>query len=75
MPDIFEEVVSNWLFSKGYFVITNLKVGNNEIDLLAIRITKGKKDARRMNPVISSAYRKNILNSLVNKYDFVPLKP
>ena len=42
MLDIFEEVVSNWLFSKGYFVINNLKVGLKEIDLLAVKIRKGK---------------------------------
>jgi len=41
MVDLFEEVISNWLFSKGYFVINNLKVGVNEIDLLVAKITKG----------------------------------
>jgi len=41
MVDIFEEVISNWLFSKGYFVINNLKVGANEIDLLAVKVAKG----------------------------------
>ena len=41
MTDIFEEIVSHWLFSQGYFVINNLKVGVNEIDILAVKIEKG----------------------------------
>ena len=41
MTDIIEEVVSNWLFSKGYFVINNLKIGVNEIDLLAVKVKNG----------------------------------
>ena len=41
MFDIFEEIVSNWLFLKGYFVVNNLKVGNNEIDMLAVKVTNG----------------------------------
>lgn len=41
MTDIIEEVVSNWLFSKGYFVINNLKIGVNEIDLLAVKVKDG----------------------------------
>ena len=41
MTDIIEEVVSNWLFSKGYFVINNLKIGVNEIDLLVVKVKDG----------------------------------
>jgi hypothetical protein len=41
MPDIIEEVISNWFISKGYFVINNLKVGVNEIDLLAVKFKNG----------------------------------
>jgi len=41
MTDIIEEVVSNWLVSKGYFVVNNLKIGVNEIDILAIMVKNG----------------------------------
>ncbi len=36
--DIIEDIVSDWLNSKGYFVIKNLKVGVNEVDILAVKL-------------------------------------
>ena len=44
MSDLLSELVSEWLCTKGYFVIKGLKIGNNEVDVLAIR-TDGKKIA------------------------------
>ena len=41
MADIIEEVVSNWLISKGYFLINNLKIGVNEMDLLVVKVKNG----------------------------------
>lgn len=35
-----EEVVEEWLNRQGYFTIRGIKIGNNEIDLLAIRIAE-----------------------------------
>jgi len=41
--DIIENIVANWFNSKGYFLIKNLKVGVNEIDILAVRLDKEQK--------------------------------
>jgi Holliday junction resolvase-like predicted endonuclease len=41
VTDLIEEVVAHWLFSKGYFLMNNLRVGANEIDLLAAKIYEG----------------------------------
>jgi Holliday junction resolvase-like predicted endonuclease len=41
--DIIENIVANWFNSKGYFLIKNLKVGVNEIDILAIRLNSDQK--------------------------------
>jgi len=42
MADLFENIVTGWLTSKGYFVIQNLKDGRKEHDILAIEIRNGK---------------------------------
>mgnify|MGYP001594322883 CR=1 FL=1 len=41
--DIIENIVANWFNSKGYFLIKNLKVGVNEIDILAIKLNNEQK--------------------------------
>lgn len=39
--DVFEEVVASWLQTKGYFIVNNVKYGNNqEIDILATKVGK-----------------------------------
>ena len=38
MPLLAEEVVQEWLNRQGYFTIRGIKVGNSEIDLLAVRV-------------------------------------
>lgn len=42
MPDLIADLVAEWLCLRGYFVIRGLKVGNNEIDVLAIKPAGGK---------------------------------
>lgn len=42
MSDLIEDIVGEWLCLKGYFIIRGLKVGLNEIDVLAIRPSQGK---------------------------------
>lgn len=37
--DIIENIVADWFNSKGYFLIQNLKVGVNEIDILAVKFS------------------------------------
>lgn len=49
MSEASEDVVEYWLFSKGYFIMRNLKVKKNrEIDFLAITLSN------RENPAIHS---------------------
>lgn len=37
--DIFEEIVASWLQTEGYFMMNNIKYGNNkEIDILATKL-------------------------------------
>ena len=38
-----EEIVTSWLNEQGFFVRNNLKVGQNEIDILAVNPEKNKK--------------------------------
>jgi hypothetical protein len=42
-----EEVVEEWLNREGYFTIRGIKVGNDEIDILAIRPLAGGQHERR----------------------------
>ncbi len=42
MADLFENIVTGWLNSQGYFVIQGLKVGSRELDILAIKVVNGK---------------------------------
>ena len=41
--DLIENIVANWFNSQGYFVIQNLKIGVNEVDILAVKLDEGKK--------------------------------
>ena len=41
--DIIENIVASWFSSKGYFLIKNLKIGVNEVDILAIRLDSNQK--------------------------------
>ncbi|MBI2049856.1 MAG: hypothetical protein HYT35_00135 [Candidatus Staskawiczbacteria bacterium] len=71
--DIIENIVANWFNSKGYFLIKNLKIGVNEIDILAVKLNNDQKvgDAIHIeiqcssNPIgyiggSSSAKRRNV---------------
>ena len=42
MSDLIADVVGEWLCLKGYFIIRGLKVGLNEIDVLAIKPRDGR---------------------------------
>lgn len=42
MADLFEDIITGWLTSKGYFVIQGLKAGRKELDILAIKVRNGK---------------------------------
>lgn len=42
MSDLIADVVGEWLCLKGYFIIRGLKVGLNEVDVLAIKPRDGK---------------------------------
>jgi hypothetical protein len=49
-----EEVVEEWLNRKGYFTIRGAKVGNDEIDILAIRpLADGRHDCRHVEVQVS----------------------
>lgn len=37
--DLIEDIIANWFNSKGYFLIRNLKIGVNEVDILAIKLS------------------------------------
>lgn len=39
---IVEEIVEEWLRRRGFFTIRGVRVGNNEMDLLALRLTSGR---------------------------------
>ncbi len=42
MADLFEDIITGWLTSKGYFVIQGLKAGRKELDILAVKVRNGK---------------------------------
>jgi len=49
-----EEIVEEWLNRHGYFTIRGIKLGNDEIDILAIRpLADGKHDCRHIEVTIS----------------------
>lgn len=41
--DIIEDIIADWFNSKGYFLIQNLKIGVNEVDILAIKLDNNKR--------------------------------
>ncbi len=41
--DIIENIVAGWFNSKGYFLIKNLKIGVNEMDILAVKLGDDQK--------------------------------
>ena len=57
MALIAEEVVEEWLNQQGYFTIRGVRLGRDEMDILAVKITKGQFDLRHyevqasVNPV------------------------
>lgn len=49
-----EEVVEEWLNRNGYFTIRGIKLGNDEIDILAIRpLSDGRYECRHVEVTIS----------------------
>ena len=49
-----EEIVEEWLNRQGYFTIRGIKLGNDEIDILAMRpLADGKHDCRHIEVTIS----------------------
>jgi hypothetical protein len=49
-----EEIVEEWLNRQGYFTIRGIKLGNDEIDILAIRpLPNGKHECRHIEVQIS----------------------
>jgi hypothetical protein len=49
-----EEVVEEWLNRKGYFTIRGVKVGNDEMDILAIRpLADGRHECRHVEVQVS----------------------
>ncbi len=49
-----EEIVEEWLNRQGYFTIRGIKLGNDEIDILAIRpLPNGKHECRHIEVTIS----------------------
>ena len=43
-----EELVEEWLNRQGFFTIRGIKLGVNEIDILALRMTDGQPDCRHL---------------------------
>jgi hypothetical protein len=48
-----EEVVQEWLNRKGYFTIRGVKIGNNEIDILAVKPADGVCECRHIEITLS----------------------
>jgi len=46
MALIAEEVVEEWLNQRGYFTIRGIKLGCDDMDILAVRIKDGEPDLR-----------------------------
>jgi hypothetical protein len=54
MALIAEEIVEEWLNRNGYFTIRGIKIGNDEIDILAIRpLSNGLHDCRHVEVQVS----------------------
>lgn len=53
MAILAEEIVEEWLNRQGYFTIRGVKLGVQEIDLLAIRIGEGGVDCRHIEVTAS----------------------
>ena len=43
-----EELVEEWLNRQGYFTIRGIKIGVQELDLLAVRFKDGKSECRHI---------------------------
>ena len=48
-----EELVEEWLNRQGYFTIRGVKLGNHEMDLLAVRHRNGELDCRHVEVQVS----------------------
>lgn len=49
-----EEVIEEWLNRKGYFTIRGIKVGANQIDILAIKpLSSGQQECRHIECQLS----------------------
>lgn len=53
MALIAEELVEEWLNRQGFFTIRGLKVGNSEMDLLAIKLCDGRMSRRHVEVTVS----------------------
>jgi hypothetical protein len=53
MALIAEEIVQEWLNRKGYFTIRGIKLGNHEIDILAVKANGQKLDCRHVEVQVS----------------------
>src|SRR5712692_3971350 len=53
MALIAEEIVQEWLNRKGYFTIRGIKLGNHEIDILAVRVSNKKVECRHVEVQVS----------------------
>ena len=49
-----EEVVQEWLNRDGYFTIRGIKIGNNEIDILAVKLAGGVCECRHIEITLST---------------------
>jgi hypothetical protein len=49
-----EEVVQEWLNRDGYFTIRGVKIGSNEIDILAVKPTEGTCKCRHVEITLST---------------------
>jgi hypothetical protein len=49
-----EEVVQEWLNRDGYFTIRGIKIGNNEIDILAVKPADGACECRHIEITLST---------------------
>lgn len=46
MADLFEDIITGWLASQGYFAVQGLKSGRKELDILAVKVRNGKIENR-----------------------------
>ena len=70
-----EEVVEEWLNRQGYFTIRGIRLGNDEIDILAINPKHGRLERRHIEVQVAinpNAYISKVTKAIQEKYGIGP---